>query len=244
MDVIKGQYKVYARQVPPENQRTPLDNPIDIAEECGEFVTVTGNRDFNGYITTAFKRIEQNAEEAMAEIGCVISMIESDGEDANYDSIRAVIEDLLQPIGRGPYTDEEIDKWHGCLCSYTSPYQQNYTYDMVEMLTLMTGLEYCHYQITGCSQGDWQDLFFPKSWGKEYARQFEAEYFNTGDEWVIHEGDSIPKSARDIEGYYIYTHSRSPRVEIAEHEGVEPEDVLMYEFSGWTNTAVYTEDAV
>lgn len=51
---------------------------------------------------------------------------------------------------------------------------------------------------------------------KIYARQVPPEY---------------------IEGYSIYCTSYDPREEIAEYTGVQPEEIQLYQFAGYTRRA-------
>lgn len=73
-------------------------------------------------------------------------------------------------------------------------------------------------------------------YAEECSDAFEAEYFNTGEEWRIDDGSG--------DEYYFYSHHWSDdgkRAEIAAAAGCKPEDVKLYAFSGWTRTPEYTE---
>ena len=75
----------------------------------------------------------------------------------------------------------------------------------------------------------------------EALAAFEVEYFNTGSEWIVNEGEFNPEQdgPEDIEGYSIYCTSYKVQEEIAAYEGVKPEEVKLYEFSGFSKIPVY-----
>jgi hypothetical protein len=106
-------------------------------------------------------------------------------------------------------------------------------------LQLITGDEYDAAQIRGCCQGDWNNIIYPTKYGREWLREFEIEYFNTGAEWRISENDP-----NNDDNYYMYTHAWSDddiRAEIAAAAGVDPGDVILYTFTGWSRTPEYRE---
>ena len=78
-------------------------------------------------------------------------------------------------------------------------------------------------------------------WSREALAAFEVEYFNTGSEWIVHEGEFDPEQngPEDIEGYSIYCTSYKVQEEIAAYEGVKPEEVKLFEFSGFSRVPVY-----
>ena len=102
---------------------------------------------------------------------------------------------------------------------------------MCEVLTIVARQEYNWKTIRGCCQGDWNYIFYPvEEYSNSYLHSFETMYFNTGSEWIIHDSDSIPESADDIDGYSMYCVTYDVQKEIAEAEGVNPEDVVLYEY--------------
>ena len=76
---------------------------------------------------------------------------------------------------------------------------------------------------------------------REALAAFEVEYFNTGSEWIVHEGEFDPEQhgPEDIEGYSIYCTSYKVQEEIAAYEGVKPEEVKLFEFSEFSRVPVY-----
>lgn len=78
----------------------------------------------------------------------------------------------------------------------------------------------------------------------EALSTFEAEYFNTGTEWIVHDGDSLPESPEDINGYFVYCTSWNEdgiANEIADSAGGRPEDVKLWAFDGYMQSPKYRE---
>lgn len=72
-------------------------------------------------------------------------------------------------------------------------------------LSIITGKKYLHKGLRGCCQGDYVDAYYPNTVSQAYIDFIEAWFFGTGTEIEIHDCDSIPKSADDIEGFSFYT---------------------------------------
>ena len=109
---------------------------------------------------------------------------------------------------------------------------------IVEALSVVTGQKWKYKQISGCCQSDWNYIYYcPDEWTAKALEYFEVEYFNTGNEWHIEdeEGDDCGS---------VYTHEWNDdekKREIAENIGVDPEEVTLYLFDGWTKTEKYKE---
>ena len=50
-----------------------------------------------------------------------------------------------------------------------------------------------------------------------------------------------PENADEISGYCVYCYSYDVRAELAQYCGGDPDDVVLYEFDGYTKTAKYRE---
>lgn len=109
---------------------------------------------------------------------------------------------------------------------------------IAEALSIVTGQKWKYKQISGCCQSDWNYIYYrPEEWTAKALEYFEIEYFNTGNEWRIEdeEGDDMGR---------VYTHEWNDderKREIAENIGVDPDEVTLYLFDGWTKTAKYKE---
>lgn len=140
----------------------------------------------------------------------------------------------------------EIENWPGVIIhgnryfnDYTTP-EFNAIYNrfdgekrILRALHIVTGKRYDVRTIRGDSQSDWQNVYFPVD---DYTRDalyiLEADYFNTGSEWIVNDDFSV----------YAYSwNSDGIRAEIADAAGSDPADVILYTFDGWQKTPVYTE---
>ena len=87
-------------------------------------------------------------------------------------------------------------------------------------------------------------MVYPARYGREWLAEFECEYFNTGEEWLVHDSDTAPESPEDIDGYTVYLHEwrdEEKRAELADAIGCAPEDLIMYAYAGERRSAVYRE---
>ena len=215
--------KIYAKQVPPEYQESPL-----FMSECWpENVFVFGNRHF----TSHAERLE-DIKQALEDISDI----------CNGYSYYGKLSDVMPARDDGrEYTRAErltLARLAQNFMEYGSG-SDDETALLCDVLELITGQEYESATLRGCCQGDWQEIIYPAEYGREWLRDFETEYFNTGAEWRISEND--PESD---ENYYIYTHAWNDdgtRAEIAAAAGVDPGDVILYTFTGWSRTPEYME---
>lgn len=165
----------------------------------------------------------------------------------NRDYIRRTSEtfdEVLECLDYGDLSDLE-SKLTGCdaaridnLCDQYGTRGANNKAIIAEALSIVTGKKWEYKQISGCCQSDWNYIYYrPDEWTEKALECFEVEYFNTGDDWRIEdeEGDDLGS---------VYTHEwddDEQRREIAENIGVDPGDVTLYLFDGWTKTAKYKE---
>lgn len=100
------------------------------------------------------------------------------------------------------------------------------------------------YEVTvlrGCCQDDWMTCYYAiDDIQYDYIRYIEAVMFNTGFEIMIHEGDSIPLTADDIDGYsdYIAFNSCDMLDDIAAYLNTSKDNIKFYEIE---KTVQYTK---
>ena len=163
----------------------------------------------------------------------------------NRDYIRrtsATFDEVLECLDHGDFSDLEIagDKAERMeeLCNKYGTRGADDEGIIAEALSIVTGQRWEYKQISGIYQSDWNYIYYrPDEWTEKALEYFEIEYFNTGDEWRIEdeEGDDLGS---------VYTHEWNDdeqKREIAENIGVDPGDVTLYLFDGWTKTAKYKE---
>lgn len=220
---------IYARQIAPEWQ----ESPIFLDGMFPENIVVTGNRDYISRTTAEYDRVLDTLE-SYAEV------LESPWEYGYKCATEAAI-DLLQPV-KGKFSTGNIHALKGYFSRYGTGSSRDDKEIIARVLSLVTGQPWQWSIIRGCCQGDWQEVFYPvNEWGREALAAFEVEYFNTGSEWIVHEGEFDPEQngLEDIEGYSIYCTSYKVQEEIAAYEGVKPEEVKLFEFAGFSQVPVY-----
>lgn len=221
--------KVYAVQIAPEYQDSPWDlfgyEQLEIDKAA-----IWGNCKLKGYTFSEFIKVVE-----------ALGNMDWDDVGKYYDSKQEMLLDYVAPIDRDVYTDEEIAQWKKACDLYNADYGRNERQAICMGLTLMMGKEYDYRQISGCCQSDWNYFFYPTDlYDDKMVRVVETEYFNTGEEWTVHEENTEPESPNDVQGYSIYVYDDA-RKEIAESEGVEPEDVILWAFDGWRRTPKYQQ---
>ena len=226
--------KIYARQVAPEYQESPLFYEGSWPEK----VYVFGNRRYNQH-----DEYLQTVRNGLAEAADALDALHIG--HGWYDSWIDVLEDLLTPWeNRGEYTRAERLIWIDLCVQYCEARDADENDILCDALELISGEKWANGTIRGCCQGDWQEIIYPAEYGREWLRDFETEYFNTGTEWIIHDEDFIPEDPSEISGYSVYClgwNNDSIRAEIAEYSGARAEDVILYAFGGWKRSAAYEE---
>ena len=156
--------------------------------------------------------------------------------------ISETFDKVLECLDHGDFSEFEFTGYKaerlGYLCNEYYTQGANNEAIIAEALSIVTGKNWEYRQISGCYQSDWNYTYYrPEEWPEKALEYFEVEYFNTGDEWRIEgeEGEDFGS---------VYTHEWNDdgkKREIAENIGVDPGDVTLYLFDGWTKTARYKE---
>jgi hypothetical protein len=221
--------KIYAKQVPPEYQESPLFS----CDMWPENVAVFGNRQYIKHTFSAFTAVQIAIYD-----GELLAAWEAIQEGRGYyDSWADALADMVPPLLRDPYTrDERKNAWPDLITRFWYAESCEYNAIYCEALELMTGRPWDCYTLRGCCQGDWQYMIYPADdWSKEALERFETEYFNTGTEWIIDpDGDcvSVYVTAWDDDG---------TRQELADAYGCSPDEIILQKFTGWSRTAQYME---
>lgn len=230
--------KVYARQIPPEYQESPLF-ALDWDEETHPGLVVTGNQDFHSHTVPVWDTWRTTWEDAADEL----DKLQEEPARAWYHTVTEMIQDLFPPLHKPRYNTREIHRRKEILADMRDCPPASEWRPTLAALGLMTGHEWDYTTIRGSCQGEWQDVYFDTTqWSQEAINELEIEYFNEGEEWIVYSGEADPESPEDIERFSVYTHGwrdDDARREIAEAAGVSPEDVILYRFSGWTRSACY-----
>lgn len=220
---------IYAKQVRPEYQESPFY--LWGAANAYPGVIFKGNRHFHSHTTPEYDAIRDGLDD-------LTNCIDTDGKfiyGVWYENITEAVNSLMPaPQHKARYSTRDIKAWREIASEWYLLTDEKQA--ICRALQLVTGKEYEYITIRGCSQGDWQEIIFPAA---EYDRDalaiLEADYFNTGTEWIIHDESSTPEGPEDISGYSLYCYGWNNdmiRQEIADAAGAEPAAVIMYEYAG------------
>lgn len=225
--------KIYAKQVPPEFQESPLFEDIDGLDG----IEIFGNRNYNRHTSALFDRLPDILDELSDAWDDLAS-----GAPAYYESWIDALQDIAPPVDRPEYTREERKKtWPALLDDWNGERGRT----LCRALELITGRAWDSCTLRGNCQGDWQDCVFRVDlWNGAALERLESEYFNTGTEWIVHGGDDVPDGPDDIDGFSVYCiawNDDGIKKEIAEAYGGAPVDVVLYKFNGYRRIAEYTE---
>lgn len=155
-------------------------------------------------------------------------------ETESYKAVYAALFEGVNPCEEG---EENFDAWERLINDST---EQAISDDKATCkgLELLTGEKWAYKELHGTVQGEWNGCYYAVDvWKHEQLKAVEMEYFNMGTEWRI-------EDEAGEEWGNTYTHSwddEENRAEIAVVFGVNPEDVTLYLFDGWTRTANYKE---
>lgn len=226
---------LYAKQIPYDCQESYWEDLFD-----PETIVLHGNRDFKSHTTDAFDLLQKYLGDA-----CEDRYMQKNGEGyAGYDeTFSDIIEDYFPPEGEGrsKYTVEEMKAWDSLLSHYES---NDFREAKRRGLELITGKAYTCQEIRGCCQGDWQILYYPSDYGKDFGRFFETLYFNLGSEWMIHSETEDPDGPQDISGYCIYVQASGydldeVRNQLSGETGIPESEIKLYSFAEYQQIPYY-----
>jgi len=231
--------KIYARQIPPEHQESPLyticqsrDGKLDLSDEWPG-ISLTGNRRYNGYKTGAMEDAERATTDAAEEW----SNARENGEHTRIIDVLDLYE-IYKHNGKR-WTPRELGQWKRLFEDYGSnPYDgRNADRRTVDALELITGKRYAETTLRGCVQGEWISCYYPvDDYTHKDLDRLEMEYFNTGEEWHVFDDDPDDGDPQEDFTMYVYSYKDDEkRQEIAAAAGWgTPEEVELHKFSGWT----------
>ena len=225
---------VYARQIAPEAQESPLEWFGD-----SEVFSTFGNKRFRESMTDIVERVKNTLDGG--DFADEIDAIAGNGwHEPRYDGCEECVMDYLPPENGGKYNKPQIAK----LCEIAREYRgDGSSHDLdklVEVLSIVTGVTYDWTTIRGCCQGDWNYCVFP---AKENPNRFEVEYFNLGTEWMVceteNEEELNPDEVNDWSMYCYNWDEEEMRKEIADAAGCKPDQVTMYKWAGYIKSSKY-----
>ena len=169
-----AEIKYYAAQVAPEDQ----DPNFDRCNWWGW--TVTGNRDYEGFVTAEYNKLFGTTLCG----GCLFDemldlyqqMKEGDGH-ALYSTLEELLQEELGDYNRD-WTPKQLAQWREILSfDYSKPGSRLAEENMkCKALSLVCNREYAYKEIHGDCQGDWQRCYYPKDEEKLVRRYGNAVF--------------------------------------------------------------------
>ena len=226
--------KIYAKQVPPEYQESPLFSFGDEIwnEPPYNKIILDGNKQFISHTTEAYRLILERTEDLADEL-----------REVKAENTWDVVKDYFPELDlTGRSLSVIVDEVHRF---YT---MRNCREDCIcGMLTALTGTDYSHCVIRGACQSDWQIMHYPTDeWDYDSIRAFECMYYNNGTEWLVDDNDygTMIPIPENLDGYYTYScewQSDAIKKQIADECNAKPEDVVLYCFDGWVKIPAYNK---
>lgn len=227
--------KIYAKQIPPEQQ-----DGWRFMEDSEELkkLTILVRRKYE-LKSDDFARVSSELNELAEEF---------DDQKAGrgwYNNFSTACYDLIRRNDGKKYSTQQIHRIKEILTDYgNSDYRASDEQSAIaELMTVMTGKQYFWKCLRGCCQGDWADVCYPADdWTVEQLNYLETCFWNTGTEIEIDDTDSGYVPADKINGYVFYSdgwNADKIKKDIAEQAGCKPEDVVYYEFDGYTQIPRY-----
>ena len=246
-----SEIKYYAAQVAPEDQ----DPNFDRCNWWGW--TVTGNRDYEGFMTAEYNKLFGTTLCG----GCLLDeMLDlyQQMKDGDRHALYSTLEELLQEeLGdyNRDWTPEQLEQWKEILSfDYSKPGSRLAEENMkCKALSLLCNQEYAYQEIHGVCQSDWQRCYYPKD-EENLLGDLEMQYFNTGEEWEVGdaaeiEEQGLPAPANGNEVYDLMEVSTSyyidgsySRENLAKALGCKPDEIKMWRWKGYRKISEYEED--
>ena len=240
-----AEIKYYAAQVSPEDQ----DPNFDRCNWWGW--TVTGNRDYEGFMTAEYNKLFGTTLCG----GCLLDemldlyqqMKDGDGH-ALYSTLEELLQEELGDYNRD-WTPEQLEQWKEILSQEVSRWENM----KCKALSLLCNQEYAYKAIHGVYQSDWQRCYYPKD-EENLLGDLEMQYFNTGEEWEVGdaaeiEEQGLPAPANGNEVYDLMEVSTSyyidgfySRENLAKALGCKPDEIKMWRWKGYRKISEYEED--
>lgn len=201
-------------------------------ESCGTDFVITGNRDFYGHCeNTIFENIVKALDNC--DIIKELDIFDTDKEDSIYTSHADIYSDFFNSNiddVKARALDCALDKYYN---------RQTEDCGLCEVLTILTGHKWEYNCIRGCSQGDWNNIYYNADvLTDDDIEKIGIDYFNIGNGWMISE-------TKDFEdAFYMYTYSWNDegiKAEIADAVDYEDAEILLSRIEGYSRVANYSE---
>lgn len=248
----------YARQIEPDLQESPLilelgpgNAPATQCDELDENIAIFGNKTFKQYIPNTFQDIMDNLLERDSILVENVYRNEIPEIDkANH--IREAFGIQDETVVHG-IMNALKDLWNDRTLFFKESLTENRYLNnsgineaICRVMSIITGNPWKFKFLHGSAQSEWNVIHYDTTaWSEEAIDEIEAEYFNTGTEWIIHDTDKPVNSASDVEGYTVYTKEVLPdkiREYLAMHIGCFQKDLVLFFFDKYLRIPTFRTD--
>ena len=242
-----------AKQIAPEHQESPMFICGTFENfETWEDISFLGNHDLRERESDHLHNLLDVIDDACN----AFYELENNIESSYYDTLEEIILDFFcAPCGgmEKEKAKDHHDEWKEVFTSWPDSRNNEEKEIICHALALMTGKEYDWKTIRGCCQGDWQEIYFPsEEYSKKSLEVLEAEYFNTGMEFSVHEEpvfihEGEEEKAADLAEEDSFTFSvyctawneEEIKKQLADAIGCDPAEVLYFEFDHYKKLPIY-----
>lgn len=192
------------------------------------YLIIDGGREFKSFNNDILKNVRS-----------IIDDYDSYDFDNYFKCVKSLVEYYVKKTNGKKFSPKEIGIIKKVLTSnYDRYYEENCT---LTILGIIFGKEFDTFKLCGYSQGDVVYLLAPKDTPAQIIDDLECYYFDKGVEVMIHDSDTEPTCAEDIDGYCEYYNSYDIKVKekIATQFGCAEEDIVLYKVKGYRRIAEY-----
>lgn len=230
----KQMEKYYARQVDPEFTEDDLfwlakDNRLEVMDEVyAENIIIGGNRDFLSYCPDKLEKLEDHIEYFNSDLRGYYGEQGNLTELANY---------YFKKHNGKRWSKHELRLWRDVadLTESYSPENEKEAFKLA--LFLITGKDWTRTCIKGCSQRDYQYMWYSSELDQKDIDYIEMCYFNTGSRYDFFESKEDMDNDCPATSYYVSGYKS--KEELLQHIGCKPEELEVWEFAGYQKEPTY-----
>ena len=230
--------KIYAKRVSPEYQESPI-----FIDGCfPDNIAVCGNRDFKERTTEIFDHVKNVLVE-----GELAEILEYPDEWKQwYKNVTEAILDYLPPTNKAGYTTKEIHALRNLIIDFSCCVCSREDEIICSVLSIVDGRKWDYNQFTDTVKVTGIISIIPWMNGaKTLLNSLKQNILTWAQNGLLQMNLTLKKTHLTIfTDSSIYCHSCNIddiRKEIAEAEGVKPEEVVLYAFTGYEKIPKYRE---
>lgn len=231
----KNEKKIIVEQVEPSCQKSLLSLSEDFWPEN---ILVFGNRNFNKHMEhSKYGELYEYIDRIFDEMAREYEFIK-DKNSSFYANVTELFQNYFSKsefdaINVNLNNKKVIHEFKLLLEEYETDRYYKGTVQ-IDMLSLLTGLNWRKCTINGFSQSEWNEILYPMELVSDNdIRIFEMDYFNIGTEWLFPDGDA------SISIYCYGITYDEIKQEIADAFDVNAADIKLKAFSHYGRVAHY-----